>query len=165
MTMSLAWSSGTGKVTVGDTMDSLTQPLLEEIIRRESRSLLQYVSEAFPWTTPEERETLVQVEKVIAEERQGAAALARLLQRHHLPPPFIGPYPMEFANINYVTLDHLLPLLVVQQRRAIGDLERDLTCLLDEEARTEVKKVLEMKRRHLAVLEKMAARRPAPVSA
>lgn len=137
-------------------MDSLSHSLLEEIIRRESRSLLQYVSEAFPWVTPEEREALSQIEKLIAEERQGVVALGRLLQKRHLPPPYIGPYPMEFANENYVTLDYLLPLLVANQRRAIGDLERDLTCLLDDEAKAAVRKVLDMKRRHLETLEKMA---------
>lgn len=142
-------------------MDSLSHSLLEEIIRRESRSLLQYVNEAFPWTTAEERATLAQLEKIIEEERQASASLARLLQKRHMPPPYIGPYPMEFANVNYVTLDHLLPLLVAQERRAIGDLERDLTCLLDDEAKAQVQKVLEMKRRHLEMLEKMAPKRPA----
>lgn len=142
-------------------MDSLSHSLLAEIIRRESRSLLQYVREAFPWTTPEERAALAQVEKLIEEECQAAGALARLLQRRHLPAPYLGPYPMEFANVNYVTLDHLMPLLVAQERRAIGDLERDLTCLLDDEAKAQVQKVLDMKRRHLEILEKMAPKRPA----
>ena len=36
-------------------LDDRTAQLLEGVVRRESRSLLQYVAEAFPWTTPEEQ--------------------------------------------------------------------------------------------------------------
>lgn len=144
-------------------MDSLTQSLLEDIVCRESRSLLQYVREAFPWTSPEERAALADIERMIDEELRGAALLVRLLQRHHLPLPYIGPYPMEFTNINYVSLDHLLPQLVARQRQAIADLERDVTCMADEAARTLVHKVLDKKRQHLEALEKLAARQPAAV--
>lgn len=144
-------------------MDSLTQSLLEDIVRRESRSLLQYVREAFPWTSPEERAALAEIEQMIDEELRGATMLMRLLQRRHLVPPYLGPYPMEFTNINYVSLEHFVPLLIGQQRQAIADLERDVACIMDEEARTLVHKVLDKKRRHLEALEKLAARQPAAV--
>lgn len=142
-------------------MDSLTQSLLEDIVRRESRSLLQYVREAFPWTSFEERAALVQIEAMIEEELQGAALIARYLQKHHVPPPYIGPYPMEFTNINYVSLEHYVPLLIAQQGRAIAGLERDSGSILEIEARTLVHHVIEKKRQHLETLEKMVLRHPA----
>lgn len=142
-------------------MDSLTHTLLQDVIRRESRSLLQYVREAFPWASPAEQSALAQLEGMIEEERQGAAALGKLLQRRRLPPPYLGAYPMDFPNINYVSLDFLVPLLLQHQRRAIGDLERDLTCLHDSEAREQVQKILDIKRRHLERLEKLLAKAPA----
>lgn len=144
-------------------MDSLTQSLLEDTVRRESRSLLQYVRDAFPWTSAEERAALAEIERMIDEELRGAALLMRLLQRAHVPPPYIGPYPMEFTNINYLSLDHLMPQLVARQRQAIADLERDVLSMLDEEARTLVNKVLDKKRQHLAALEKTTARQPEAV--
>lgn len=145
-------------------MDSLTQSLLEDIVRRESRSLLQYIRDAFPWTTMEERAVLAQMELLIDEELRGAALLMRLLQRRHLPPPYIEPYPMEFTNINYLSLEHLMPQLVALQRRAIADLERDVASMMDEEARTLVHKVLDKKRRHLEALEKLASRGAVPAT-
>ncbi|HXG12512.1 MAG TPA: hypothetical protein VNK04_22340 [Gemmataceae bacterium] len=141
-------------------IDSRTAALLQDIVRRESRSLLQYVSEAFPWVTPEERAALAELQKMINEERRAAQALGQYLVRQRVPPPYLGPYPMEYTTINYVSLDHLLPVLVENQRQAIARLERDLAAVTDAGAREQVEKILAMKQRHLTTLEAMAAAHP-----
>lgn len=138
-------------------IDAPTQSMLQEMVRRESLSLLQYITDAFPWTSPQGRAVLHNLLALIEEERQAAARLCRLLAKHRLQPPYGGAFPTWFTNINFLALDHLLPKLVERQKLMIGDLERDLTCLYDAEARAEVEKVLDMKQRHLKELEEMAA--------
>jgi hypothetical protein len=143
-------------------IDSKTAALLQTIVRREGRSLLQYVSEAFPWITDQEKDALAKLQQLTAQERDGVTRLAEFLIRQRITPPYLGAYPMEFTTINYVSLDHLLPLLVAHQRRAIPDLERDLSQIADSEARTEVQAILDAKRQHLQSLESLAAVHPEP---
>lgn len=138
-------------------MDAATQALLQNLIRRESRSLLQYVHESYPWTTPAAQSVLAQVEQMVAERRSALAALARMLTKRHVPPPFLGPYPMNFTNVNFVTLDYLLPLLVAQEQRNLAALEKDLERIGDAEIHAEVQGMVEMNRRHLHELTEMAS--------
>ncbi len=130
---------------------------LQAILRRESRSLLQYVREAYPWAKSGEQKTLSELDRLIDEEANSTAALARFLLRHHVRLPYLGAYPSHFTNVNYVGLDFLLPRLVEHQRGAIAALERDLAKLSDEDSRQQVQPILEMKRRHLKRLEELAA--------
>jgi hypothetical protein len=133
-------------------IDARTTAILQELVRRQSRSLLQYVGDAFPWTTREEQAAPAELQKIVEEERQGAADAVALLLRRHQMPPYLGSYPMDFTTINYVSLDHLLPLLVDDERRAIAGLERDVAAVSDPEARGLVQAILDKKRAHLACL-------------
>src|SRR5690242_19805271 len=116
-------------------IDAPTYTLLQGLMRREGRSLLQYVREAFPWTNAEEGDALARLRTIIEEEDRSLAALGRFLTRNHRTLPYLGSFPMDFTTLNFVSLDHLLPQLVDSQRRAIADLERDLNNLGDPEAR------------------------------
>jgi rubrerythrin len=138
-------------------MDDATRAVLEASVRRENRSFLQYVAEAFPWTSPAEQNALARIKKLIAEERQGAAALGRFLVRHKLPVPPLGVYPVEFTNFNYVSLDHLLPLLVQFEEKSIAQMESDLEAVKDSEARAQLHRLLDMKQHHLRELKQLAA--------
>jgi rubrerythrin len=137
--------------------DYLTAPILSDVLRRESRSLLQYVDEAFPWTPPEEQATWDQLTKLIAEERKALTALAHFLDRRRIPLPYLGSFP-DFTGVNFVSLDHLLPLLVEHQKKSIASLESDLARLSDPEAAKVLGQLLEVERRHLKTLETLAAR-------
>lgn len=136
-----------------------TSAVLQGLFRRESRSLLQYVREAYPWTRADEQPVLDELQKLITEEEQSTAALAEFLLRHHINLPYLGAYP-DYTTVNYVGLDFLLPRLVNEQRRSLAALEADLGLLTDPDARQAVGQVLEMKRRHLHKLEELAARQP-----
>jgi hypothetical protein len=138
-------------------IDSRTYTALQEIMKRESRSLLQYVAEAYPWATPEEQAALSQLQQVIEEERLGAVDVGRFLTRHRLALPYLGAYPAEFTNANFIALDYLLPRLAADERRAVAALEQELPCLQDAEARVLVQKILDQKRKHLTTLEALAA--------
>lgn len=130
--------------------------VLAEIIRREGRSLLQYISEAFPWTTANEQNALNQLQMLIAEERDAVAGLSNFLAKRRIAPPYLGAYPMTFTNINYASLEYILPRLVTYQRQAVARLEQDLRQIVDPAAREQVEKILAMKRDHLLKLEELA---------
>jgi len=145
-------------------MDPQSQRILQGIVRREGRSLLQYLSDAFPWTTINEGDALARVQQFVKEERESTAALVRFLQRRRVTPPYFGAYPMSFTTLNFITLDHLLPLLVDAERKAIAALESDLARVTDPEARNLLQGMVEMKRGHEKALEEMAAAHPEPAA-
>ena len=145
-------------------IDAAGQALLQDIVRRESRSLLQYISEAFPWTTREERAALATLQGMIDEERRNAAALGQFLVRRKIGVPYLGPYPVSFTSMNYLSLDYLLPRLVEYQHRAIRQLQADLRTLSDMDATEQVERILNAKRRHLQILEGLAAEHAAAVA-
>ena len=138
-------------------IDARTQALLQDIVRRASRSMLQYVGESYPWAGDGEAAALTQVQAVIAEEEQAVEGLAAFLRRRRIGIPYLGSYPEPFTNLNYVSLDYLLPRLLDWQRSWVGILERDATLIAHLEAKAEVIKLLDAARRHLDELEKIVA--------
>lgn len=133
-------------------MDAATRRRLEAIFRRENRSFLQYVSETFPWVTPEEEQFLARLKEMARAEVDAAAAVSRYLTRHRAPPPGTGAYPVEFTSYNNAALDFLLPLLITTQERALTALHADAAQLADPGARAVVKELAEAKQRHLEAL-------------
>ncbi|MBI3407044.1 MAG: hypothetical protein HY040_01645 [Planctomycetes bacterium] len=139
-------------------MDARTQTILQDLVRKEGRSLLQYVGESFPWTTAKNHDALPVLFQMVKEEQDGAAAIVRLLMKRKVRPPYLGAYPMSYTTINYISLDHLLPYLVDFEKRRIAELERELPLLDDVEARATVLSLLDTKRRHLQNLSEIQAR-------
>jgi hypothetical protein len=137
-------------------IDARTQALLQDIVRRASRSMLQYVGESYPWAGDGEADLLAQVHAVIAEEEQAIEGLAGFLRKKRIGLPYLGSYPERFTNINYVSLDYLLPRLLDWQRGWAGILEKDAALIADPDARAEVEKLLAVARRHVGELEKLA---------
>jgi hypothetical protein len=144
-------------------IDAHSQQVLQDLLRRESRSVLTYVAEAYPWTTWAEEKTLADLQQLIAAEREAVACLGRFLVRQRIPLPYLPPYPAHFTTINFLALEFLLPRLIEQERRSIADLERDLAALKDPAAKAEVEKLLTLKRRHLPRLEELASAQPSNV--
>src|SRR5438876_7597204 len=138
-------------------MDAATCTTLQNALRAESRSFLQYVSDAFPWTSPDELAVLSKLQALIAEELEGVQTLAHLLAQARQPLPYLGSYPMSFTTINFVSLDHLLPLLIREERRSLANREQDLGRVNDADAQAAMRGIIDMKRRHLHMLEEMAA--------
>jgi hypothetical protein len=142
-------------------MDARTEAVLQDLVRRESRSLLQYVYDAFPWTSPDRQDAVAQVRRLSEEEARATEKLVRFLLKRHVAPLQSGAFPMEFTTINFVSLDHLVALLAKAERRGIAGLERDLDNLGDPEARGLAQELLALKQRDLQALEKLAADLPA----
>jgi hypothetical protein len=140
-------------------IDRETYLHLQDVIRREGRSFLQYAGESFPWTTTGDHAAVEQLQQLVSEERDAAARLSRYLAKNRLTPPYLGAYPSYFTSYNYLSLDRLLPLLVDHQKRGIADLQADLSALQGAETRQQVQDILELKKRHLQLLEALATSR------
>ncbi|MHB1426222.1 MAG: hypothetical protein ACYC3I_23910 [Gemmataceae bacterium] len=138
-------------------IDAHSQRLLQDILRRESRSDLMYVAEAYPWTTSTQTEALADLQQFIRDEREAIAVLGRFLVGQRIPLPFLPSYPAHFTTYNFLALDFILPRLLEHERQSIAELERDLAALKAPAARAEVEKLLTVKRRHLPRLEELAS--------
>jgi hypothetical protein len=138
-------------------IDARTQALLQDIVRRASRSMLQYVGESYPWAGDGEAGLLAQIRAVIAEEELAVEGLAGFLRKNRIGIPYLGSYPENFTNLNYVSLDYLMPRLLDWQRGWVAILGRDAALIADAEAKAEVQKLIAIARRHLEQLEQIAA--------
>ena len=140
--------------------DRPTYSVLETILRRESRSLLQYVRDAFPWTPSSEQEVLAGVHHMADEQKRTDAALAQFLARKRHTVSHLGPYPTSFTTINYASLDYVLTCLLLEERKAIAELEKDRAPLKDEEAGEILDRIIARKRQDLKQLEELATAHP-----
>lgn len=138
-------------------IDPETQALLQDIVRRESRSILSYVREAFPWVGARGAPALSKLRQLSEEECEAVAALGRFLARRRAPVAFLGSYPSSFTTLNFLSLEHLVPRLVAYEGSSIAELERGLARIGDPEAQAQVALLLEVKRRNLAQLESLHA--------
>jgi len=137
-------------------MNPETAQALKRIFARETTSLLQYLREAWPWTSAGEQDTVERLKQIIAEEQQAARGIADFLARRRISVE-PGRLPEEFTATNYLALDHLLPRLVANEQSAIAELEQDLGRLTEPEAQAVVRPILDLKRGHLRQLERLAA--------
>jgi hypothetical protein len=132
---------------------------LAEVLRREERSLLQYVRAAEPWTPPAERKQLAEVRRMADAEAAALDRLAAFLQGRRVPLPNPAAFPTAFTSLNYVALRTLLPRLVAEQSQDVAELEADHQAL-SEAGRCPVAELLGLKRAHLEELRKLADSRP-----
>jgi hypothetical protein len=137
-------------------VDAASQRLLQSLFLKENRSLLQYVSEADPWTAHKTQRTPELVRTLAREEQEALGKIARLLLKHHVLPAAPLNYPANFTTINFVALEHLLPFLVDYEEKCVKELEPRIGGLRDEQVRALVSDYLELKRRHLKALTETA---------
>jgi hypothetical protein len=139
-------------------IDTDTVPILFEQIRRTGRSLLQYAGESYPWVRDSAGlGTLTSIQHMIGEEQQASTPIIKYLRRYHVPPPHLGPYPMQFTNFNFLAVRRLLELLVEHQDEDVTALEANLRPVHDGEARRLLQHLFEVKKRHLESLREMTA--------
>lgn len=144
-------------------IDPASRAVVEEMVRRESRSLLSYIGDAYPWTTAAGGPALKTLNQLIKQEKQAVTDLGRYLIRRKVTPPFIGSYPASFTAWNFIDLVALLPRLLESQRRSISEIQADLSKIHDVPARQEAERLLAVKKKTLAGLESITP--PAKASA
>ncbi len=138
-------------------MDAGGLTLIQRLIALGKRSLLQYVSDAAPFTNEKSRDLCAAIFVAAAEERDAIASLLRVLQKQHIRPVVVGSYPAQFTLLNFVTIDSLAPKLSAEIELHLSELEKRLAATDDEETRGLVEPFLAMKRRHLQMLQSPSA--------
>src|SRR5205823_14699403 len=89
-----------------------SRDVLQECVRRESRSLLQYAREVPLWVGRADRPVLAKLKAFAASEQAATDALGQYLQKRKAGLPSLGPYPSSFTTVNDAALNYLLPRLV-----------------------------------------------------
>ena len=138
-------------------MDSAEMKRLQDILRRESRSLLQYVRESAPYAIGPDRKLLAEVQRIAEEESIALDQFADFLTQNRVPLPYMGSFPMGFTDFNYVAIRYLLPKLVSEQRQDLAALEASASALNEATGRTAMSTLIELHRRHLKELEATSA--------
>jgi hypothetical protein len=143
-------------------MDAALAARLQDLVKSEGRSLLQYVSESFPWTAAHDEQARTAVLGFARAEAEALARLVRHLQKIHVGVPHLGPYPMSFTTVNFVSLGYLLPRLAQEQKTHIAQVERLCNALPDGETKNLVGELLILKKQHLSQLNAFTASLPPP---
>jgi hypothetical protein len=142
-------------------MEGADLALLHRLVAMGSRSLLQYVCQAFPWSADRSGQAVAKIQEIAAEERDATARLTRHLQKKRVRLPPTMSFPSHFTTINFVSIDYLLPKLIAEHESEVAELEGRLAVAQDEEVRDLAQHYLDRKRRDLQTLKDLKAKAPA----
>ena len=120
-------------------IDPQSQAILKDVVRRESRSLLSYIGDAYPWATAADEIALGRLRAAVASSKEAIGELGAYLARRRVTMPFLGSYPMSFTSFNFVALAYLLPQLEKSEAGLTAALEADVV-QLSGEAREQAEK-------------------------
>lgn len=134
-------------------IDAATGERLRRLVRRESRSLLQYLREVPPWYGAADRPAVDKLRALALAEQTATDALGKFLQKQREGVSHLGPYPSVFTDVNDAAIAHLLPRVVREQKEAAAALEADATSVTDPAARALVDRLVHLKQQHLPQLE------------
>src|SRR5262245_20145399 len=101
-------------------IDAATETRLQELFRRENRTLLQYAREASLWSSDKDRTVADRVQELAGVEFRALETLAAFLEVQHIPLPYLGAYPTRFTDFNFIGVRALLPRLAEDQRRRVA---------------------------------------------
>lgn len=132
----------------------LTEQILNDVLVRLHRSLLQYVGECGPWASAaaeqEAVSNLVQIRHLHVGE------LVELMTAREAIIDF-GVFPTEFTDLHFVGLDYLLGVIVAEQKKIISELESAVGSVSsDAEATGLLNRILVDERANLAKLQSLA---------
>lgn len=102
---------------------------LNELLIDLGRSLLQYVWESSPWTNRPELTT--KLTNWARQQQRDVAKLVALLDERGWPIDF-GVYPVEYTDLQFLSLDFLLPHLAVSQQRIVIELDEAVHTCADD---------------------------------
>ncbi len=139
--------------------------LLQELLRRDSRSLLQYVSESYPWSKAESAAACDAVRRMAAAQRDALARLARWLAKQHAPATFPGAYPMHFTTTNFIALHYLIPRLIADEERCLAAASEAERALTADEGRKLLQALIDLKKQHLRELDALRTQTTPPAIA
>jgi hypothetical protein len=93
------------------------------LIRKEARSLLQFIAESSPWAAADRQDALQTILHMAKHEAHQIEQMIRMSIKTKLGNPSLGAYPQSFMSINFMSLEFLAPLLIDDHKKRIADLE------------------------------------------
>ena len=144
-------------------LDSQTISIVQDVLRGEGHTLLQYACEAFPRFTASDQAELARLQSLADQEMAAARSLVTWFVRRQGQIPPTEPYPSWYTQINFISIPFLLPQLEKDHREAIARLQRAAASLTNPEARQLIQAIVEQKEKSLAAIGGKGA--PAPVAA
>jgi hypothetical protein len=130
-----------------------TVNLLNQLFAIQNRALPRYVADACPWTHPGDEAATTALTHILADQQAMIGRLGELIDARGGRVDR-GSFPMEYTDMNLLSLDFLVLELIRCQKRDIADIERIVTALgADREARELAEEVLGSERAHLEALE------------
>ena len=139
--------------------------ILQGVVKRESRSLLLYIGDSFPWAKNEDAPDLATLKKLIVREANAISVLGKFLVRQRITPPFYGSYPASFTSLNFIDVAFLLPRLLIAGEQSVAALTADIARVGDGEAKKQLEILLGVKQSTLAGLAALMSSHPHPASA
>lgn len=128
--------------------------LLNDLLIELHRSLIQYVAEAWPWSTDRADDLKAAALNVAEHQREDVGQLAHLLRErgHYID---FGMYPHEYTSLHYVALEYLFAQIKAHQADLVQWIESLLPDLQDDpEAEQLVQQIVSTQR---AALQKLSA--------
>ena len=138
-------------------MEPAQVALLQNLLRQESRSLLQYAAESYPWSKAEGQGACDALRALAQAETAAVAKLGRWLAKQRVPLTFPGAYPLHFTTINFIAVQAMLPRLIADQQQRIVAVEKTAAAVSEEDGRALVQALLELKKSHLQQLSALQA--------
>jgi bacterioferritin (cytochrome b1) len=125
---------------------------LNRLMANQCYSLVNYLSDATPWTHPGNEELTEATRSIVADHEHYSQRLAHAIEDRG-GSPNAGSYPMTFSSLNDLALDYLLAKLIQNQQHAIETNERCVAELEeDSQAQSLASEVLGSERAHLDIL-------------
>ena len=132
----------------------MSQSLIRTMLRRESRSLMQYLREVPPWLGIADQQAGATLHLVASHEVMQLEEIGKLFQKHFHDMPHLGSFP-DFTPYNDMALHFLAPRLVTEQKRLLADLERDRKAIDEPEIGNAVDRLIEQKQLTVRALEEL----------
>lgn len=123
---------------------------LQDVYRRESRSLLAYARGAAPHAAGDDRKLRDDLFRAADDTAAALDGLATFLDAHRVPVPMPPAFPVVFTDLNCVAVRYLLPKVTADRAAATTALDADLAAINDPAARAALQPLLDLARRHAA---------------
>ncbi len=125
---------------------------LQDVYRRESRSLLTYARSAAPHAAGDDRKLRDDLFRAAEETAAALDGLAAFLDARRVPVPMPPAFPVVFTDLNCVAVRYLLPKVAADRAAAAAALDADLAALTDPAARAALQPLLDLARRDTSAL-------------
>jgi hypothetical protein len=132
----------------------MSRAVVHAILRREGRSLMQYLREVPPWVSPTEQNAQARLHEAAQAEMNQLEAIGLMYQKHFHETAHMGGYP-DFTPFNDMALHYLLPQVIREQQDLLAGLERDRAAVQEADIGAAIDELITMKRRHVSELESL----------